>query len=115
MTDTIDRIALHFVKIAIQNYCSLKELPMISLDAFLAISVALLVAFSISDVIPILSAPLLTPAKKLSQPSPNTARTTIATIIHVRIPILHCTMVSPILSIKVYELVGILINAMTIY
>lgn len=64
---------------------------MISLDAFLAISVALSVAFSISDVIPILSAPFLTPAKKLSQPSPNTARITITTIIHVRIPILHCT------------------------
>jgi hypothetical protein len=98
MTDTIDRIALHFVKIAFKIIVRQRELPMISLDAFLAISVALLVAFSISDVIPILSAPLLTPAKKLSQPSPNTARITIATIIHVRIPILHCTMVRPILS-----------------
>jgi hypothetical protein len=58
-----------------------------SLDAFSAISVALLVAFSNSDVIPILSAPFLTPAKKLSQPRPIMTRIIMAMIIHVRIPV----------------------------
>jgi hypothetical protein len=38
-----------------------RELPIISLDAFFATSIPLLVAFSITDVIPILSAPFLTP------------------------------------------------------
>jgi hypothetical protein len=51
----------------------------------LAISVALLVASSSIDVIPILSAPILTPAKKLSQPRPSMARIIMATGVRVRI------------------------------
>jgi hypothetical protein len=52
-----------------------------SLDAFSALSVALLVAFSNSDVIPILS------AKRFSQPRPITASIIMALIIHVRLPV----------------------------
>jgi hypothetical protein len=63
-----------------------------SLDAFSAISVALLVAFSNSDVIPILSAPFLTHAKKLSQPRPITSRIIMAMITHVGIPINSITL-----------------------
>ncbi|HZA70091.1 MAG TPA: hypothetical protein VE548_10365, partial [Nitrososphaeraceae archaeon] len=70
-----------------QNYCLPSELPTISLDAFFAISVAVLVAFSTIDVMPNLSAPFLTPAKKVSQPRPSMARKTMATTTHTRIPI----------------------------
>ena len=56
------------------------------LDTFSTISIALLVAFSYSDVIPILSEPFLTAAKKLFQPRAITARIMVM-IIHVRIAI----------------------------
>jgi hypothetical protein len=65
----------------------LSELPTISVEAFLAISVALLVAFSNIDVIPILSAPFRTPSKKVSHPRPIMARKTMATTINTRMPI----------------------------
>jgi hypothetical protein len=62
------------------------------LEAFLAISAALLVAFSIIEVIPILSAPFLTPSKNVFQPRPSMARkntiTNIINIISDRIPII---------------------------
>jgi hypothetical protein len=64
-----------------------RELPIISLDAFLATSIPLLVAFSINDVIPTLSAPFLTPSKNVFHPRPSIARKTIMTTIHTRIPI----------------------------
>jgi hypothetical protein len=68
------------------------ELPIISLDAFLATSIPLLVAFSINDVIPNLSAPFLTPSKNVFHPRPSIARKTIMITIHTRNPItqLHC-------------------------
>ena len=57
------------------------------LDTSSAISVALLVAFSYSGVIPILSEPFLTAAKKLFQPRAITGKIIMAMIIHVRIAI----------------------------
>jgi hypothetical protein len=60
------------------------ELPTISLEAFLAISVVLLVTFSSIEVIPTLSAPFRTPSKKVFHPKPIMARKTMATTINMR-------------------------------
>lgn len=76
------------------------ELPIISLDVFLAISVALLVAFSTIVIIPILSAPFLTPSKNVFQPRPSMARKNmlINIINNIRdiIPITSCLKTSSI-------------------
>ena len=60
------------------------ELPIISLDAFLATSIPLLVTFSITDEIPILSAPFLIPSKNVFHPRPSIARKTIMITTHTR-------------------------------
>jgi hypothetical protein len=56
-------------------------------DSLIACIIILKALLRNSDVIYILSAPFLTPAKKLSQPRPITARINMAMIIHVRIAI----------------------------
>jgi hypothetical protein len=76
------------------------ELLIISLEAFLAISVALLVAFSIIDVIPTLSAPFITPSKKVFQPRPIITKNSMATTINTRIPIANTTSIIPLTITK---------------
>lgn len=66
-----------------------KESPIISWDVFLIRPIVLLVAFSTMELIPILSAPFLTPEKNVSHPRPSIARKTMITIIHVISPMTY--------------------------
>jgi hypothetical protein len=78
--------------IVLMTYYSPSVLPILSLEAFFANSVALPVVFSIIEVIPNLSIPFLMPSKNVCQPKPNMARkNTITNIINIsrdRIPII---------------------------
>jgi hypothetical protein len=65
-----------------------KELPIIW-DPFLIRPIVLFVAFSTIELIPILSAPFLTPEKNISHPRPSIARKTMITIIYVISPMAY--------------------------